>query len=104
MAQTSGKVLVQWMVAALFIALLGGAQAAQPALVCNLDISKLELCRAAITGKKPPPPTKECCDVIKPANLPCLCSFKSVLPAYKIDSKNAMALPRKCGMRLPRAC
>ncbi|KAK4275379.1 hypothetical protein QN277_018471 [Acacia crassicarpa] len=101
MAETSGKVLVQWLVAAMFIALLGGAQAV---VICNVETSRLNYCRAAITGNYPPPPSKRCCEVIKEANLPCLCSYKSLLPAAGIDPKNALALPGKCGLRTPSPC
>ncbi|XP_028772514.1 putative lipid-transfer protein DIR1 [Neltuma alba] len=101
MAQTGGKALVQWLVAALLIALLCVAQAV---VICNVETSRLNLCRAAITGRYPPPPSRRCCAVIKQANLPCLCSYKSLLPAAGIDPKNALALPGKCGLRTPRRC
>ncbi|XP_054819093.1 putative lipid-transfer protein DIR1 [Prosopis cineraria] len=101
MGQASGKALVKWLVAALLIALLGGAQAV---VICNVETSRLNLCRAAITGRYPPPPTKRCCAIIKQANLPCLCSYKSLLPAAGINPKNALALPAKCGLKTPRRC
>lgn len=101
MAQISGKALVQWLVAALLIVMLGGAQAV---VLCNIETTKLNACRAAITGKYPPPPTKKCCVIVRQANLPCLCSYKSLLPAAGIDPKNALALPGKCGLRIPRGC
>ncbi|WVZ06656.1 hypothetical protein V8G54_020002 [Vigna mungo] len=101
MAKGSGKTLVQWLVAGLFIALLGGAQAV---VLCNIDSDKLNLCRAAVTGRNPPPPDEKCCGVIRQANLPCLCSYKSILPALGINSKNALALPGKCGLQKPPNC
>ena len=101
MAQTSGNTLVKWLVAALLIALLGGAQAV---VLCNINTDKLNLCRAAVTGKYPPPPDEKCCAVIRSANLPCLCRYKSVLPALGINPTNALALPGKCGMKTPPSC
>ncbi|KAH1155164.1 hypothetical protein AAZX31_18G173900 [Glycine max] len=101
MAQSSGKTLVQWLVAALLIALLGGAQAVA---ICNIDSSQLNLCRAAVTGQNPPPPDEKCCAVIRQANLRCLCSYKSILPSFGINPKNALALPGKCGLQSPPNC
>ncbi|QCE11826.1 hypothetical protein DEO72_LG10g3063 [Vigna unguiculata] len=101
MAQASGKTLVQWLVAGLLIALLGVAQAVE---LCNIDSDKLNLCRAAVSGRNPPPPDEKCCGVIRQANLPCLCSYKSILPALGINSKNALALPGKCGLQKPSNC
>ncbi|CAJ1802241.1 unnamed protein product [Sphenostylis stenocarpa] len=101
MAHASGKFLVQWLVAALFIALLGGAQAVE---LCNIDSRNLNLCRDAVTGQNPPPPDEKCCAVIRQANLPCLCQYKSTLPALGINSKNALALPGKCGLKSPPNC
>ncbi|XP_028768347.1 putative lipid-transfer protein DIR1 [Neltuma alba] len=101
MAQTSGKALGQWLVVALLIALLSGAQAV---VICNVETSRLNLCRAASTGRHPPPPSRRCCAVIRRANLPCLCRYKSLLPAAGINPRNALALPGKCGLRTPRRC
>lgn len=102
MAQSSGsKALVQWVVAALLIALLGGAQAV---VLCNIDSNQLNLCRAAVTGQNPPPPDGKCCGVIRHANLPCLCRYKSILPSLGINPTNALALPRKCGLKTPPSC
>ena len=95
MAQSSGKKLVEWLVAALlFIALLSGS--AHAVAICNIDSSQLNLCRAAVTEK--------CCAVIRQANLRCLCSYKSILPSFGINPKNALALPAKCGLQLPPNC
>lgn len=101
MAQTSGNTLVQWLVAALLIALLGGAQAV---VLCNIDSTKLNVCRAAVTGQNPPPPDAKCCAVIRQANLPCLCRYKSLLPAVGINPTKALALPSKCGLKTPPQC
>ena len=103
MAQSSGKKLVEWLVAALlFIALLSGS--AHAVAICNIDSSQLNLCRAAVTGQNPPPPDEKCCAVIRQANLRCLCSYKSILPSFGINPKNALALPAKCGLQLPPNC
>ncbi|KAL5161884.1 Receptor-like protein EIX2 [Glycine soja] len=101
MAQFSGKTLVQWLVATLLIALLGGAQAV---VLCNIDSSQLNLCRAAVTGQNPPPPDEKCCAVIRQANLPCLCRYKSILPLIGIKPEKALALPGKCGLQSPPNC
>ncbi|XP_057441078.1 putative lipid-transfer protein DIR1 [Lotus japonicus] len=101
MAQSSGKALVQWLAAALFIALLGGAQAVA---LCNIDTSQLKSCRAAATGEHPPPPDKNCCDVVRQANLPCLCKYKSALPSFGINPTQALKLPSECGLSTPPEC
>lgn len=98
MGEYSGKNVVQWLVAALLIALLGGAQGV---VLCNIDSSQLNLCRAAVTGQNPPQPDQKCCAVIRQANLPCLCRYKSILPSIGINPKNALALPGKCGLQSP---
>ncbi|KAJ1392514.1 Bifunctional inhibitor/plant lipid transfer protein/seed storage helical domain [Sesbania bispinosa] len=98
---SSGKALVQWLVAALLIALLSGAQAFS---LCNIDSSQLNLCRAAVTGQSPPPPDEKCCGVVRHANLPCLCKYKSILPSLGINPTNAFALPSKCGLQTPPQC
>ncbi|KAF7815905.1 putative lipid-transfer protein DIR1 [Senna tora] len=102
MAHTIGKALVLWLLAAiLVIGLWGGAEGV---LLCNIESSKLNLCRAAITGEKPPWPTPKCCAVIGRADLSCLCKYKSLLPSVGINPANALALPGKCGLKLPRGC
>ncbi|XP_004491449.1 putative lipid-transfer protein DIR1 [Cicer arietinum] len=101
MAHSSGKSLMQWMVAALLIALLGGAQAVK---ICDIESSQLKFCRAAVTGENPPPPDEKCCAVIRGANLPCLCTYKSILPSLGISVKDAMELPGKCGSKSPSKC
>ncbi|KAK7299995.1 hypothetical protein RJT34_10826 [Clitoria ternatea] len=72
--------------------------------ICNIDSSQLNLCRVAVTGPNPPPPDQKCCEVIRQANLPCLCQYKSLLPSIGIDPKNAFALPPKCGINNPPQC
>ncbi|KAK7269811.1 hypothetical protein RIF29_22561 [Crotalaria pallida] len=102
MAQSSGNnVLLLWLVAALLISLLVGAKAT---VICNIDSTKLDLCLSAVTGTHPPKPDKKCCAVISDADLPCLCGYKSVLPALGIDPTHALALPGKCGLKTPHEC
>lgn len=101
MAHTSGNALVQWLVASLLIAMLGGAKAY---VLCDIESNKLNLCFEAITGNHPPKPIEKCCEVVKHANLPCFCRYKSVLPALGINPSNAFALPHKCGLKTPPEC
>ncbi|XP_061375667.1 putative lipid-transfer protein DIR1 [Gastrolobium bilobum] len=101
MEQSSGNALVQWLVATLLIALLGGAQAF---VICNIDTTQLNSCRTAVTGPNPPPPDEKCCAVIRKANLSCLCKYKSLLPSLGIDPTKALALPSKCGLQKPPGC
>ncbi|KAI9108587.1 hypothetical protein K1719_020471 [Acacia pycnantha] len=88
--------------AMLVIGLLGGG--VEGVVLCNTDTTKLSLCRPAITGAHPPPPTEACCAVGRHADLACLCKYKSVLPALGIDPKKAIALPAKCGITTPPQC
>ncbi|XP_038689507.1 putative lipid-transfer protein DIR1 [Tripterygium wilfordii] len=91
------------LVALLLIALMGGTRTwALP--ICNIESTQIELCRPAITGMYPLPPTRQCCNLVCQANLPCLCGLKSALPAFGIDPNQALALPQKCGLTTPPAC
>ncbi|KAJ0103475.1 hypothetical protein Patl1_04052 [Pistacia atlantica] len=99
MAKT--QVFLKWVVAILVIALVGGARAVP---VCNIDTKQLDPCKPAVTGNSPPRPSKECCKVVSKADLPCLCSYKNVLPAVGINPKHALALPKKCGLKTPPQC
>ncbi|XWS09728.1 hypothetical protein CRYUN_Cryun39dG0014200 [Craigia yunnanensis] len=98
MAKASEKFLVHCLVAILLIALVEGSN---ELVICNIPLTKLDLCRPAVTGKYPPAPTKPCCSLIKHANLTCLCNFKDALPAFNIDPARAFALPKKCKSNLP---
>ncbi|KAK7299986.1 hypothetical protein RJT34_10817 [Clitoria ternatea] len=64
--------------------------------VCNVDLSELEVCRPAVIGYNPPPPTEQCCAVFRRLNLPCLCQYKIKLALLGIDPAKAFALPAKC--------
>ncbi|KAL1566983.1 putative lipid-transfer protein DIR1 [Salvia divinorum] len=77
---------------------------ATPSTICSVSVSELAQCLPAITGKSPPRPTKECCGVMKKANLRCLCNYKAQFANFGIDPAKAMALPKKCGRNLPRQC
>ncbi|XP_028758506.1 putative lipid-transfer protein DIR1 [Neltuma alba] len=89
-------------IAMLMIGLL--PRGTQGVVLCNTDTTKLSLCRPAVTGPHPPPPTEACCAVGRHADLACLCKYKSVLPALGIDPKKVMALPAKCGGTAPPQC
>ncbi|KAG8365124.1 hypothetical protein BUALT_Bualt18G0071700 [Buddleja alternifolia] len=96
--------LISTLAAVLIASATGDAAAATPSTVCNVKVSELAECIPAITGKSPPWPTKSCCSVMHKANLHCFCNFKSELKKYGVDPNNAMKLPGKCGLKLPREC
>lgn len=102
MGRTVSKALVQCVMrAALIIVLLGGGSAMN---FCNIDSNQLNDCLPAVRGMSPPQPTQNCCGVVHQANLPCLCSYLSVLPMFGIDPVSAVTLPNKCGLETPREC
>ncbi|MCI26038.1 MtN5 protein [Trifolium medium] len=102
MAHSSRKVLMQLMVAALLFAMLGGSLAF---VICKVDTNKLKnSCQKFATGDNPPPPDQICCNVLRRADLPCLCSYKSALPSLGINAAKALALPGQCGLRTPSKC
>ncbi|KAF3453369.1 hypothetical protein FNV43_RR03809 [Rhamnella rubrinervis] len=71
---------------------------------CNIDSNQLSYCLPAVRGRSPPPPTENCCNVVRQANLPCLCSYLSVLPMFGIDPVAAVALPGNCNLETPSEC
>lgn len=99
MAMASKKLLVQCLVATLL--LIAVVEGANEPNICNIPLNRLEQCLPAVTGKNPPPPTKECCSLIKQADLTCLCNYKGALPALDIEPSRAFALPRKCKSNHP---
>uniref|UniRef100_A0A2N9GZW0 Bifunctional inhibitor/plant lipid transfer protein/seed storage helical domain-containing protein n=1 Tax=Fagus sylvatica TaxID=28930 RepID=A0A2N9GZW0_FAGSY len=102
MDKASGKVSVQYVLVIMLIALV--SYRAKAAAICNIDSTKLTQCLPAVNGQSPPPPTKQCCTVVRHANLPCLCNYKSLLPAFGINPTHALALPKKCGLKTPPQC
>lgn len=78
--------------------------AATPTTICKVGVSELAVCIPAITGKSPPKPTESCCAVIRKADLRCLCNYRSQFTKFGINPDNALALPKKCGLKLPRGC
>ncbi|GKV38713.1 hypothetical protein SLEP1_g46595 [Rubroshorea leprosula] len=101
MAETGEKLMVQLLVAVLLTVLVAEAEAV---VMCNIEMSNMELCRAAVTGRSPPSPTRKCCSLLRQANFPCLCNLKSVLPSLGINPRHALALPRKCNLVTPPEC
>lgn len=103
MGKTASRVLVQRVMAFLFIAssVNGGAMAIS---ICSIESSKMNLCLPAVSGKSPTQPTEQCCAVVSGAKLSCLCSYKNLLPAFGINPKYALALPKKCGLETPPEC
>lgn len=101
MGRTRAKVFMQWVVAFFFIALVrrGGA-----VTLCNVDSNQLNYCLPAVRGGSPPPPTEDCCSVVRQANLPCLCRYLSVLPVFGIDPISAVTLPSRCSLETPPEC
>ncbi|MED6174395.1 hypothetical protein PIB30_068604 [Stylosanthes scabra] len=100
MAHTIGNTWLKLLlaIALLVIALLSVSQAI---VLCNLSTDKMDLCRAAVVGNNPRPPDEKCCAVVRSANLPCLCKYKSLLPALGINPKYVLALPAECGVQTP---
>ncbi|KAL5548519.1 hypothetical protein UlMin_003750 [Ulmus minor] len=95
-------VLVKWALAICFMMLVSTKTSA--VVLCDVDSNNLPECRPAVSGNSPSPPSEKCCAIVHQANLPCLCNYKSVLPAFGIDPVQAMELPKKCGLKTPREC
>ncbi|KAM1049971.1 hypothetical protein TB2_031302 [Malus domestica] len=74
--------------------------------ICNVSVTDLMTCRAAVTSPNLAPPTKACCAALLHANLSCLCSYKNsiVLPSLGIDPNLALQLPAKCKLPHPANC
>ncbi|KAF4395973.1 hypothetical protein CsatB_014741 [Cannabis sativa] len=100
MAKSGSKVVVYWILLAIFsmISLLGSTSAV---VLCNIESSKLAVCLPALQGKSP---DEQCCALIHQVNLSCLCKYKSALPAFGVDPARAVELPQKCGLKAPREC
>lgn len=72
--------------------------------LCNIDSNELGNCLPAVSAEPPVPPDDKCCSLIRRANLRCLCNYKIVLSLLGIDPKQAIELPSKCGLVVPREC
>lgn len=92
----------------LLLLLLVSLASSQPtglnSIVCKVKVSELAECLPAIAGNSPPKPTKECCDVLKKADLHCLCKHKSDLSKFGANPAKALELPKKCGLKAPQEC
>ncbi|XP_050217284.1 putative lipid-transfer protein DIR1 [Mercurialis annua] len=95
MGRSGSNVITMWITALLLMAAMSGAKGM--VVVCDTNIASLvEHCRPSVIGLLPPHPTKRCCRAIRHANLSCLCKFKFMLPMYRFEVSNVMALPGKC--------
>ncbi|XP_010908873.1 putative lipid-transfer protein DIR1 [Elaeis guineensis] len=74
--------------------------------LCNMTMDGFNACKPAATGPEPTEPSKECCEALANADLPCLCSYRHsvLLPSLGIDPDLAMQLPEKCNLTLPAEC
>ncbi|KAL7103386.1 hypothetical protein ACP275_08G176000 [Erythranthe tilingii] len=105
MAKTrSTLVLIIFALASAILATAVSGDAAAATTICNVRFSELAECIPAITGKTPAWPTRVCCSVICKADLHCFCKYKSEFEKFGVDPANALALPTKCGLELPRGC
>ncbi|KAK2978343.1 hypothetical protein RJ640_016445 [Escallonia rubra] len=68
--------------------------------ICGMSTDGLMLCKPAVSGDNPLPPTADCCSALAKADLPCMCTFKSsrMLPILGIKPDLAMGLPAKCNL------
>lgn len=74
---------------------------------CKVDKMGLISCLPAISGSHPDPsPSPQCCNALKTADLPCLCSYRDSpdLKKLGINPNLAMKLPGKCKLAVPRGC
>ncbi|KAI4294761.1 hypothetical protein MLD38_040478 [Melastoma candidum] len=93
------------LVLALLVAVFTVASDALFVDVCNVSIGEIRTCEPAVTKGSSEHPTDVCCKFLKKADLPCLCGYKiSNLVPSNINIKLAMALPSKCGCKLPAKC
>lgn len=61
------------------------------------DPNALYPCLRAIQGARPPPPTRQCCTVVRRVDKNCMCNQlrSSSFPAQMVS--NGLQLPKKCG-------
>ncbi|KMZ60634.1 putative Lipid binding protein [Zostera marina] len=75
--------------------------------VCNISRAEFNECWPAMTAPNPTLPSNQCCENIRNADLPCMCSYKDSYLAstvLQVDTELAMKLPKKCGLVLPSPC
>nr|KYP51595.1 hypothetical protein KK1_026623 [Cajanus cajan]KYP51597.1 hypothetical protein KK1_026625 [Cajanus cajan] len=98
--------LQQRMLVMVIVTLMIGIDISNGLTICNVSVDNLLKCKPAATPPNPTPPSKECCDVLSHANLPCLCTYKNspLLPLYGIDPDLAVQLPAKCNIPNPPKC
>nr|KYP33404.1 hypothetical protein KK1_045738 [Cajanus cajan] len=74
--------------------------------ICNISLEDALKCKSSMTPPNPTPPSKDCCDVVSHADLPCLCPYKNspLLPSLGIDPNLALQLPAKCNIPNPPKC
>ncbi|XP_047335971.1 putative lipid-transfer protein DIR1 [Impatiens glandulifera] len=103
-----GRNLVVQMFLVISISLLifrsSSSAAATTNKICGVGLDEFLQCLPAVEGSPPPAPTKGCCGVIRKANLPCLCKYKSKIRDMGIDPVAVLALPKKCRIKLPHKC
>jgi Probable lipid transfer len=74
---------------------------------CKVDKVGLISCLPAISGTHPDRyPSPDCCNALKSADLPCLCSYKNSPDLKKLGIKPDLAvkLPKKCHLAVPNEC
>lgn len=68
--------------------------------ICGMPTSSIVDCLPAIVEPKPESPTQQCCNAVKKADIPCLCSLASapILPPLGINKDLLLALFGKCAL------
>lgn len=88
----------KWRFAAVSVCLLVVmAMVAESSAAGVCDPNALYPCLRAIQGARPPPPSAQCCMVVRRANKNCMCAQlrSSSFPAQMVN--NGLRLPKKCG-------
>lgn len=82
------------------------ATVADSQTICKVTIPGLMSCLPAAKPPNPPPPSQECCDALKDADLCCLYSHKDspILPTLGVDPSLALQIPDKCHIAHPPHC
>ncbi|XP_009358980.2 putative lipid-transfer protein DIR1 [Pyrus x bretschneideri] len=94
------------LVVVLVVALVVLLEGSTVSSLCNMTDEGIADCKPSVTKTNPTPPTPECCEALKGADLKCLCGYKNsfLLPSLGIDPTLAMALPAKCNLTPPNDC